>query len=391
MAEEPSMPPAGPAPPTPPDVRRTRRPDEPPPTPCRPPRRRPPDRRRRRPRRRPTPPNASVTRGRPRPTPSPPTTDATSARCSRSCARAAVRRRGPTTAGSRGRGRRRADRPASITASPAADDAPAVSARPTSPRTRPRPTSRTTTDARPPRHRARRRASPTTTDDLARPRRSGRSRTSRTTCSTACAASGARSTSPRCCRRARGPARPLGARPPAGRRPAYAAGAPPPCDAESGGRPGAAAAPRARCSPSSRPRWSRRSASGSTSSLESIDARTPADAEIAIAQRLGARYREWRGEQLEERARRRAGGGLLPGASYDAAPDGARLRWVPAVVGQVPRLRRQRARTDGEGRATSRPGSRTRRRTRAVAACSSSTPPDAAPATARPCREHRSL
>jgi DivIVA domain-containing protein len=70
-------------------------------------------------------------------------------------------------------------------------------------------------------------------------------------------------------------------------------------------------------------------------SLQSIDARTPADTEIAIAQSLGARYREWRGEQLE---------GVLGDAMavaysrgvFDAAPDGARLRWVPAVVGKCP-------------------------------------------------------
>jgi DivIVA domain-containing protein len=70
-------------------------------------------------------------------------------------------------------------------------------------------------------------------------------------------------------------------------------------------------------------------------SLQSIDARTPADTEIAIAQSLGARYREWRGEQLE---------GVLGDALavaysrgvFDAAPDGSRLRWVPAVVGKCP-------------------------------------------------------
>jgi DivIVA domain-containing protein len=70
-------------------------------------------------------------------------------------------------------------------------------------------------------------------------------------------------------------------------------------------------------------------------SLEQIDAPTPADTEIAVAQSLGARYREWRGEQLE---------GVLGDALavawsrgvFDAAPDGARLRWVPAVVGKCP-------------------------------------------------------
>jgi DivIVA domain-containing protein len=70
-------------------------------------------------------------------------------------------------------------------------------------------------------------------------------------------------------------------------------------------------------------------------SLEQLDTRTPADTEIAVAQSLGARYREWRGEQLE---------GALGDAMavawsrgvVDAAPDGARLRWVPAVVGKCP-------------------------------------------------------
>lgn len=70
-------------------------------------------------------------------------------------------------------------------------------------------------------------------------------------------------------------------------------------------------------------------------SLEQIDARTPADTEIAVAQSLGARYREWRGEPLE---------GVLGDAMavawsrgvFDAASDGARLRWVPALVGKCP-------------------------------------------------------
>jgi DivIVA domain-containing protein len=71
------------------------------------------------------------------------------------------------------------------------------------------------------------------------------------------------------------------------------------------------------------------------SSLGSVDTRTPADTEIAIAQSLGARYREWRGEQLEGVL-----GDVLAVAYsrgvFDAAPDGARLRWVPAVVGKCP-------------------------------------------------------
>ena len=70
-------------------------------------------------------------------------------------------------------------------------------------------------------------------------------------------------------------------------------------------------------------------------SLETIDARTPADTEIAIAQSLGARYREWRGEQLEQAL----GDALAVAYSrgvFDAAPEGARLRWVPASVGKCP-------------------------------------------------------
>ncbi len=70
-------------------------------------------------------------------------------------------------------------------------------------------------------------------------------------------------------------------------------------------------------------------------SLESIDAATPADTEIVIAQSLGARYREWRGEQLEAAL----GDALAVAYSrgvFDAAPDGVRLRWVPAMVGKCP-------------------------------------------------------
>ncbi len=72
-----------------------------------------------------------------------------------------------------------------------------------------------------------------------------------------------------------------------------------------------------------------------SSSIESIDARTPADTEIAIAQRLGARYREWRGQELELVL----GDALAVAYSrgvFDAAPDGARLRWFPAHEGKCP-------------------------------------------------------
>jgi DivIVA domain-containing protein len=70
-------------------------------------------------------------------------------------------------------------------------------------------------------------------------------------------------------------------------------------------------------------------------SLEQIDGRTPADTEIAVAQSLGARYREWRGEPLEHALGDAMAGAWSRGV-FDAAPDGARLRWVPTVVGKCP-------------------------------------------------------
>src|SRR6266540_2035400 len=54
-----------------------------------------------------------------------------------------------------------------------------------------------------------------------------------------------------------------------------------------------------------------------------------------IAQRIGARYREWKGEELDSRI-----GDLLAAVYargvYDAAPEGSKLRWVPAEQGQCP-------------------------------------------------------
>jgi DivIVA domain-containing protein len=70
-------------------------------------------------------------------------------------------------------------------------------------------------------------------------------------------------------------------------------------------------------------------------SLENIDARTPADAEIAIAQRLGARYREWRGQNLDDALGDAVAEACTRGV-YDAAPAGAQLRWVPARLGKCP-------------------------------------------------------
>jgi cell division septum initiation protein DivIVA len=72
-----------------------------------------------------------------------------------------------------------------------------------------------------------------------------------------------------------------------------------------------------------------------TASLGHVDARNPADLEIAVAQSLGARYREWRGDQLEGVL-----GDVLAVAwsrgVFDAAPTGTRLRWVPTVAGKCP-------------------------------------------------------
>ncbi len=70
-------------------------------------------------------------------------------------------------------------------------------------------------------------------------------------------------------------------------------------------------------------------------SLESIDAKSPADVEIAVAQRLGARYREWRSQGLEDALGDALAVAYTQGA-YDAAPGGSRLRWVPARVGKCP-------------------------------------------------------
>jgi DivIVA domain-containing protein len=54
-----------------------------------------------------------------------------------------------------------------------------------------------------------------------------------------------------------------------------------------------------------------------------------------IAHRIGARYREWKGEELDNRIRDLLAAVYARGV-YDAAPEGARLRWVPAEQGQCP-------------------------------------------------------
>jgi DivIVA domain-containing protein len=54
-----------------------------------------------------------------------------------------------------------------------------------------------------------------------------------------------------------------------------------------------------------------------------------------IAHRIGARYREWKGEELDNRIKDLLAAVYARGV-YDAAPEGARLRWVPAEQGQCP-------------------------------------------------------
>ncbi len=70
--------------------------------------------------------------------------------------------------------------------------------------------------------------------------------------------------------------------------------------------------------------------------LAAVDETLAEDAEPdVIAQRIGARYREWKGEELDSRI-----GDLLAAVYargvYDAAPEESRLRWVPAEQGQCP-------------------------------------------------------
>ena len=102
-----------------------------------------------------------------------------------------------------------------------------------------------------------------------------------------------------------------------------------------------------------------------------------ADDPDAITQRLGARYREYRGRELED-----ALGDALAAAwargTYAAVPDGTLLRWVPAEVGPVPGLRRQRARADRAERAVPHRAAASRRPIRAAGASSRSAEPAAA-------------
>jgi hypothetical protein len=55
----------------------------------------------------------------------------------------------------------------------------------------------------------------------------------------------------------------------------------------------------------------------------------------AMTQRIGARYREYRGRELENRLADAVATAWARG-TFDAAPEGARLRWVPAQIGRCP-------------------------------------------------------
>ena len=59
------------------------------------------------------------------------------------------------------------------------------------------------------------------------------------------------------------------------------------------------------------------------------------DLQRAIASAVGARYREWRGQDLEAALGDLASWAFARGV-FDATPDGTLLRWVPAEVQQCP-------------------------------------------------------
>ncbi|MGQ0804998.1 MAG: DivIVA domain-containing protein [Actinomycetota bacterium] len=71
------------------------------------------------------------------------------------------------------------------------------------------------------------------------------------------------------------------------------------------------------------------------STLDSVEGVAGSDLEAELSTRVGARYREWRAQELEYRV-----GDVLAAAYargvYDAAPEGSQLRWIPAQVGQCP-------------------------------------------------------
>jgi hypothetical protein len=76
-----------------------------------------------------------------------------------------------------------------------------------------------------------------------------------------------------------------------------------------------------------------------TVAIEAVVADGPYESQAELHAALGpvvsARYREWRSDDLEGLLGDLLGAAYARGA-YDAAPSGARLRWVPAEVGQCP-------------------------------------------------------
>ncbi|MET0421147.1 MAG: DivIVA domain-containing protein [Acidimicrobiia bacterium] len=70
-------------------------------------------------------------------------------------------------------------------------------------------------------------------------------------------------------------------------------------------------------------------------SLAAADTRTPADTELAIAQALGARYREWRTQDLDVVLGDALAASYARGV-HDTVPAGTKLRWVPAREGKCP-------------------------------------------------------
>ena len=89
----------------------------------------------------------------------------------------------------------------------------------------------------------------------------------------------------------------------------------------------------------------------------------------AITQRLGARYREYRGQELDAMRRRHARRPRGRSACTTRRPTARRCAGSPRPRWPVSRLRRQRARADGRRARRSPPGSRTRRPTPAAGAC----------------------
>jgi len=62
---------------------------------------------------------------------------------------------------------------------------------------------------------------------------------------------------------------------------------------------------------------------------------SPTELHRAMASAIGARYREWRGAELESRLVDSLAAAFARGA-YDGAPSGARLRWVTDAPGRCP-------------------------------------------------------